>query len=272
MHYQRGMIKMDKLQEIMDWKRREVEPRIRPVHDHELERLAAMQRSGPGFYEALSRPHLSVIAEIKRRSPSAGSIKDLPDASEQARKYYNAEADAISVLTDERYFGGTIKDLWDVNDLLGTRLDGPPTIRKDFFVHPIQIVEAAEAGARAILIIVRALKDDEARRLYEVASAAGLDSLFEVHSEGELERAVNLNARIIGVNNRDLARFVTDLEYSERLIPLMPRDVIKVSESGIFNIEDAARVRDAGADAVLIGEALMKSEDPDSFIREMHSL
>ena len=260
--------RMDKLQEIMAWKRREVEPRVRRVTDRELERLSGMSRNGPSFAEALARPgHLSVIAEIKRKSPSAGVISDLPDASEQARLYYNAGADAISVLTDEKYFGGTIRDLWDVNDLLGNRSDAPPTIRKDFFFHPIQIVEAAEAGARAILIIVRALTDDEARVLYDVADAAGLDSLFEIHSEEELDRALDLEARIIGVNNRDLGRFVTDLGYSEDLIPLMPADVIKVSESGIHNAGDAARVRAAGADAILVGEALMKHKDPEALVK-----
>lgn len=263
---------MDKLLEIMEWKRQEVAPRIRPIPDRELERLSRMRRSGATFIDALKRSHLSVIAEIKRRSPSAGEIRDLPDASEQARTYYNAEADAISVLTDEKYFGGTIKDLWDVNDLLGNRDDCPPTLRKDFFFHPIQVVEAAEAGARAILIIVRALTRDEALRLYDTAEAAGLDALFEVHTEKELEAALDMEAKIVGVNNRDLGRFVTDLEFSERLIPQIPDSIVKISESGIFSYEDAARVREAGADAVLIGEALMKSEDPEAFIRDLHTL
>lgn len=266
-------MQMDKLQEIMAWKRREVEPRTRRVTDRELERLAAMRRVGPTFEEALARPgRLSVIAEIKRRSPSAGLIRDLPDAAEQARIYYNAGADAISVLTDEKYFGGSIRDLWDVNDLLGNRADGPPTLRKDFFFHPVQVVEAAEAGARAILIIVRALIDDEARVLYEIADAAGLDTLFEIHSERELDRALDLDARIIGVNNRDLGRFITDLAFSEELIPLMPDNVVKVSESGIHNVEDAARARAAGADAVLVGEALMRHEDPERLIADMQTL
>lgn len=256
----------------MQCKRAEVSQRIRPISDRELLRLGEMQRKGPSFKDALANPgHLSVIAEIKRKSPSAGQIKELPNATEQARLYYNAGADAMSVLTDEKFFGGTIRDLWDVNDLLGNRDDAPPTIRKDFFVHPIQVVEAAEAGARAILIIVRALKDEEMRNLRDSANAAGLDCLFEIHSEPELERALNMDAEIIGVNNRDLSRFVTDLLYSEELLPLVPDGIVKVSESGIFGYEEASRARNAGADAILVGEALMRSDNIEMLMQELQN-
>jgi indole-3-glycerol phosphate synthase len=261
----------DILAEIMENKRREVALRERKVTSAELANLARMRRSGQSFRKALKNPaHLSVIAEIKRKSPSAGAIKALPEASEQARLYYNAGTDAISVLTDEKYFGGSIRDLWEVADLIAGRDDAPPIIRKDFFVHPVQVVEAAEAGARAILIIVRALSDDDAARLRDTAEAAGLDSLFEIHSEPELERALKLDAKIIGVNNRDLGRFVTDLAYTEKLVPLVPADIVKVSESGIFGIAEAARARAAGADAILVGEALMKAESPEKLIEELH--
>lgn len=263
---------MDKLSEIMAAKRRDLATRLRPVRDAELSRMADRARPGRSFREALSRDAgLAVIAEIKRRSPSAGAIAETIVAPEQARKYYNAGADAISVLTDEAFFGGSIRDLWDVNDLLGHRDDGPPTLRKDFFVHPLQVLEAAEAGARAILIIVRALSDDEIRALHDAAGLAGLDALFEVHSQPELDRAVAHEAKIIGVNNRDLARFVTDLSYSETLIPEMPDDVVAVSESGIWTPDDAARVYEAGADAILVGEALMKMEKPEQFIDAVHA-
>ena len=257
----------DKLTEIMENKRREVALRVRPVSDTELSRLGEINRKGASFFDALANPaHLSVIAEIKRKSPSAGQIKELPEASEQARRYYNAGTDAISVLTDEKYFGGTIRDLWDVTDLLNNRDDAPPVIRKDFFVHPIQVVEAAEAGARAILIIVRAITDDEAKTLRHAANLAGLDCLYEIHSEPELERALKLRAKIIGVNNRDLSRFVTDLAYSEKLLPLVPHGIVRVSESGIHTVADAARARAAGADAVLVGESLMKAEEPEKLL------
>lgn len=267
----RDLPAMDKLSEIMASKRKELGPRLRPVRDSELARFGDRKYRGKGFREALNRSEgLAVIAEIKRRSPSAGAIAETVIATEQARKYYNAGTDAISVLTDETYFGGTIRDLWDVNDLLGNRDDAPPTLRKDFFIHPLQVLEAAEAGARAILIIVRALRDDEIKALYEAAGMAGLDALFEIHSLPELERAVAHNAGIIGVNNRDLARFVTDLSYSEQLIPEMPADCIAVSESGIWTPQDAARVFEAGADAILVGEALMKMEQPERFIEAVH--
>jgi len=264
---------MDKLAEIMAAKRKEVAARTRPVSERELARFADRKHAGPSFAQALKRENgLAVISEIKRRSPSAGEIALDFNPIEQARKYYNASTDAISVLTDEPYFGGSIRDLWDVNDLLNNRPDAPPTLRKDFFVDPIQVLEAAEAGACAILIIVRALNDEEIRRLFDCAQLAGLDALFEVHSLSELDRAVRHEARIIGVNNRDLARFVTDLAYSEEIIPRMPEDCIAVSESGISNPEDCARAYEAGADAILVGEALMKADNPDDFIEMAHQI
>lgn len=264
---------MDKLDEIMAWKRREIAAKVRPVKDHELAKFSQYSKSGLSFAQALQREQgLAVIAEIKRRSPAAGAIAEQTVAVEQARLYYNSGADAISVLTDEQYFGGTIRDLWEVSDLLAPRSDGPPCLRKDFFVHPIQVLEAAEAGAKAILIIVRALNDGEISELYQAAKLAGLDALFEIHSEPELERAVIAGAKIIGVNNRDLARFVTDLSYSETLIPQMPGDCIAISESGIKTLEDAERVFAAGADAVLVGETLMRMSDPEPFIQALHAL
>lgn len=260
----------DKLAEIMAAKRRDLAASRRPVRTAEWR---TVRRDGRSFAEALRRPDgLAVIAEIKRKSPSAGNIADIPSAEEQARNYYNAGADAISVLTDERYFGGTMHDLWEVTDLLNPRVDARPVLRKDFFIEPIQVLEAAEAGAAAILIIVRALTDEEIRLLYSAAQEAGLDALFEVHSEPEIARALDAGARIIGVNNRDLARFRTDLAISEELIPRIPDDCVRISESGIFTPEDLARARACGADAVLIGEALMKSDDPAELIAAAHEL
>ncbi len=254
-------------------KRREIAGRIRPVRDRELSAFARSDRRGRSFRQALRRPAgLAVIAEIKRRSPSAGIIREQVDASEQARSYYNAGADAMSVLTDRAYFGGDIRDLWEVTDLLANREDTPPALRKDFFVDPVQVLEAAEAGARAILIIVRALADEEIRRLADAAALAGMDSLFEVHTEAELERAIEADATIIGVNNRDLARFVTELERSEELLPKVPAGVIRIAESGIHTAEDGARMRAAGADAILVGETLMKAgETAEGLIEAWHS-
>lgn len=263
---------VDTLSEIMARTRRDLESRLRPVRPGELERMARQRRSGRSFAEALCQPGLRVIAEVKRRSPSAGDIAKAVVAVEQARRYYNAGADAISVLTNEPYFGGRIEDLWEVNDLLGHRIDAPPTLRKDFFVDPLQVLEAAEAGARAILLIVRALDDSTLRRLREAADLAGLDALYEVHTEAELERALHFAPRIVGVNNRDLASFRTSLEVSEELIPRIPKGIVRISESGIASLQDAQRARSCGADAVLVGEALMRADEPEELIEAFHEL
>ena len=262
---------MDKLAEIMAAKRQEIESRLRNVSEAELSKLAGARTQGGSFFDALARKdRLSVIAEIKRRSPSAGAIAESAKATEQAQIYVDAGADCLSVLTDEPYFGGTMRDLCEVVDFLEGQHHRTPCLRKDFMVHPIQIVEAAEAGARAILIIVRALDDDTIRRLYDAATLAGLDALFEIHEERELERALRAEAKIIGVNNRDLKRFSTDIGISEALIPLIPAACARISESGIYTAEDAARARACGADAILVGEALMRATDPSGLMRAFH--
>ncbi|MEO7414340.1 MAG: indole-3-glycerol phosphate synthase TrpC [Opitutaceae bacterium] len=258
----------DKLTEIMAWKRQEIAASVRPVSDREFRALDADLPKPPSFAAALRRSDgkLAVIAEIKRRSPSAGDIAAGISATEQAQKYRAAGAAALSVLTDEKYFGGTLEDLRSVTALFRREPLAIPCLRKDFMVHPIQVLEARQAGASAILIIVRALEDEEITALHFAAQAAGLDVLFEIHDEAELARAVRHGAKIIGVNNRDLAIFKTDLALSEKLIPQFPQDVIAVSESGIFTAADAARARAAGAHAVLVGEALMKSAAPRALV------
>lgn len=262
---------VDKLTEIMNWKRKEIADLLRPVRGIELERLAGMKRASSGFKQALQQSEgLAVIAEIKRRSPSAGSMATATlDASEQARKYCNGGADALSVLTDQKYFGGRLQDLWNVVEFVEVHQRTTPCLRKDFMFHPLQVVEAAEGGARAILIIVRALSDDEIQRLYDAARQAGLESLFEIHDEKDLERALKHDPEIVGVNNRDLARFVTDLTLSETLIPQIPDSIIAVSESGIYTAKDAIRVQKAGAQALLVGEALMRKKNPGPLIAQL---
>lgn len=259
----RGPFMSDKLTEIMAWKRREIAPHLRAVSAAELARAHATLPRPPSFATALRRAdgRLAVIAEIKRRSPSAGDIKAGASALAQAQLYQTAGADALSVLTDTQFFGGTLDDLRGVTAHFRAAPPARPCLRKDFMVHPLQVLEAREAGASAILIIVRALADDEIRTLHDAARAAGLDALFEIHTEAELDRAVAHGAQIIGVNNRDLAIFKTDLGLSERLIPRFPAGVIAVSESGISTPADAARVRACGAQAVLVGEALMRAPD-----------
>lgn len=261
---------MDKLAEIMAHKRREIACLLRPVFEEELARLNGSLPPVPSFATALRRADgkLAVIAEIKRRSPSAGAISERTKAVDQARRYFGARASALSVLTDEKFFGGRMADLEEVTQFFQEQVPALPCLRKDFMVHPVQVLQAREAGASAILIIVRALDDSEISQLHASAKAAGMAALFEIHDEQDLERAVKHGAAIIGVNNRDLAIFKCDLGISERLIPQFPKEVIAVSESGIFTARDAARVRAAGAQAVLVGEALMRAEDPAVLIHE----
>ena len=264
----------DKLTEIMAWKRREIASLVRPVAADELAQLDASRPKPPSFTAALRRAdgRLAVIAEIKRRSPSAGDIAAGASALAQARRYQAAGADALSVLTDEKYFGGALDDLREVTAHFRVNLPACPCLRKDFMVHPIQVLQAREAGASAILIIVRALTDAEIAPLHAAATVASLDVLFEIHDEADLARAVAHGARIVGVNNRDLTSFQTDLALSERLIPQFPRGLIAVSESGIFTAADATRARAAGAQAILVGEALMKATDPAQLLTAFRHL
>jgi indole-3-glycerol phosphate synthase len=264
---------MDKLAEIMAHKRREIAPRVRPVTAAELARARAGRLQPSSLVASLRRAdgRLAVIAEIKRRSPSAGEISAGAVSSDRAERYRAAGADALSILTDAEYFGGSIEDLRQVTARFLQVPPALPCLRKDFMVHPIQVLEAAEAGASAILLIVRALAADELRTLHDAALAAGLEALFEIHDEEDLETALRHGAKIIGVNNRNLKVFKTDLAISERLLPRFPREIIAVSESGIFTGRDAARVRAAGAHAVLVGEALMKAPDPAGLIAEFRA-
>lgn len=264
---------MDKLTEIMAHKRREIADLVRPVYAAEFAALERRLPRPPSFATALRRADgkLAVIAEIKRRSPSAGAIREGASALSQAHVYRAAGAAALSILTDQEYFGGHLADLVEVTADFARQPPALPCLRKDFMVHPVQVLQAREAGASAILIIVRALNDDEISALHDAARAAGLDALFEIHTEPELARALRHGARIIGVNNRDLAIFKTDIGLSERLIPLFPKDVTAVSESGFGSAADAARARAAGAHALLVGESLMRSPNPAALVAEFQS-
>ncbi len=260
---------MDKLTEIMDAKRREIAPFARPVADAELTAFAGRYRT-PGFRASLRVPgRLSVIAEVKRASPSVGQIKAGVDAVAQARAYATAGADCLSVLTETQYFQGELKDLAQVVADQDSRTRPLPCIRKDFMVHPYQVLEAAQAGARCVLIIVRGLTDAEIIPIHRAAGLAGLDALFEVHDEAELERALRHGPDMIGVNNRNLSTFQIDLTFAERVIPHMPESVLKVAESGLRTAEDAARMRAAGADALLVGESLMRAADPAALMKAL---
>ena len=265
---------MDKLAEILTHKRREIAPLLRPVFADELREVNRRLPRPPSFLSALRRPdgRMAIIAEIKRRSPSAGAIKENTSALEQARRYRSAGAAALSILTDKEFFGGHLADLVEVTADFSQQPPALPCLRKDFMVHPIQVLQAREAGASAILIIVRSLTDDEITSLHQAAAATGLDALFEIHNEEELQRAVQHQARIIGVNNRDLSSFKTDIGLTERLLPLFPSSVVAVSESGFSTAADAARARVAGAHALLVGESLMKAADPARLLAELQSV
>jgi indole-3-glycerol phosphate synthase len=247
----------DKLAEIIATKRLEVEA-LMPRAAHL--RAAALQRNDfGGFRAAIDRGpgRLGVIAEVKKASPSVGLIDPDFDPVRQARRYLDGGASCLSILTDERYFQGSLSYLTQIS-----QFSHAPLLRKDFTIHEVQIHEAAVSGADAVLLIVAALDDDTLRRLHDEAKAFMLDVLVEVHDLREMERALELGADLIGINNRNLKTFQVDLATTETLAEEVPDDVLLVSESGIKSTADALRVLEAGANAVLIGEALMRAGDP----------
>jgi indole-3-glycerol phosphate synthase len=206
------------------------------------------------FKAALAAPGLSVIAEMKRKSPSAGELRPELDPSAAAADYEKAGARAVSVLTDRVYFGGSIGDMREAGSACGL-----PVLRKDFIIDEIQIRQSREAGADAILLIVRILEQELLARLHRDALSAGMACLVEIRSRKELDAAVAAGASIIGVNNRDLDTLDTDLAVSLELASSLPENVIKVAESGIRSADDARRLRDAGYDAILVGEAVLRT-------------
>ena len=200
---------------------------------------------------------LAVIAEVKRSSPSKGALADIPDPAALAAEYAAGGASAISVLTERRRFGGTLADLEAVRAAVDT-----PLLRKDFMVTDYQLWEARAAGADLALLIVAALTDDELSALMATTRTLGLTALVEVHTPDETRRAVAAGAALIGVNNRNLQTLDVDLAQFERLVGLIPDDVVKVAESGILSLDDVRQVARAGADVILVGEALVKHGDP----------
>jgi indole-3-glycerol phosphate synthase len=227
----------------------------------ELARQAAAQPAARGFRRALANDakdgRLAVIAEVKRRSPSAGDLSIDLDPAVVAASYETGGASCLSVLTDAEFFGGSADDL--VAARAATRL---PVLRKDFTVTEADVYDACIMGADAVLLIVAALDDAELGRFHRAATDLGIDTLVEVHDETELERAMRAGATLIGVNQRDLVTFEVDTERAVRVAAAMPDDVIRVAESGIRDAEDARRLRDAGYHAVLVGESLVTSGDP----------
>ncbi len=210
------------------------------------------------FYAAL-KPHgnLRIIAEIKRASPSKGIISKDFDPVRIARSYASSGASALSVLTDEKFFKGSLEYLSQIRNAVDI-----PLLRKDFIMKPYQVYEARHFGADALLLIVAALKQDELCELLELTEALGMNALVEVHDEHELERALSARAKIIGINNRDLKTFTVDLNVSLNLSKKVPGETIVVAESGIRTSDDIAKLRSEGVHVFLIGETFMKTPDP----------
>jgi indole-3-glycerol phosphate synthase len=228
----------------------------------DLERRAAAAPAPPPFAGALTGHAVGVIAEVKRRSPSAGAIREDLDPVAHARAYARGGAAAISVLTDELHFGGSLDDLARV-----TRAVEVPVLRKDFILDELQLCEARAAGASAVLLIVRALAPDRLRALARAARGQDLGVLAEVHSEGELEVALGADPTAVGVNSRDLATFALDLERAERLVARVPARVPAIAESGIATRADVERMAAAGADLVLVGTSVARTADPEAAVR-----
>jgi indole-3-glycerol phosphate synthase len=230
----------------------------------ELERELPVEGLDRPFAEALSRPGTSVIAEYKRRSPSAGEIRSGASIEEIVRAYERGGAAAVSVLTEQDNFGGSLEDLRAaraVTDL--------PILRKDFTIDPYQVYEAKVYGADAVLLVVGALSDSELGSLHGIARQLELDAIVEVHDEDELERALEVDADVIGINNRNLVDFSVSLEVTYELLTDVPAGKTVVSESGITTRADVDELERVGVDAVLVGEALMRAPDPEAACRDL---
>ncbi|MEO7932868.1 MAG: indole-3-glycerol phosphate synthase TrpC [Chthoniobacterales bacterium] len=247
---------MDRLRQILATKEEEVR---KLLHRQEHLRAAALARNDfRPFAAAVHQGEhaLSLIAEVKKASPSVGVIAENFDPVLIAKAYESAGAHALSVLTDETYFQGHLRYLMQIRQATSI-----PVLRKDFIIHQVQIYEAAVAGADAILLIVAALTQDDLLHLLQVAETCQLDVLVEVHDEEEMERALDTPATLIGINNRNLRTFEIDLATTERLSEEVPEHITLVSESGIKTNADARRVFEAGVNGLLVGETLMRADD-----------
>jgi len=255
---------MSVLDDIVAGVRADLGERERHTPLERLRELALLRPAPRDPMPAFRAPGVSVIAEVKRRSPSKGHLAEIGDPASLARSYAEGGAAAISVLTEGRRFGGSLGDLRAVRAAVET-----PVLRKDFMVSSYQLVEAREAGADLVLLIVAALPGDELDRLHAEARALGLTVLVEVHEEAETARAVELGAELVGINARNLKTLEVDPDTFARLAPAIPPDVVTVAESGIRGPADVERHAAQGADAVLVGEALVRDGDPASAVREM---
>ena len=230
----------------------------------ELERAVAAAGAVPSFVAPLRGAHVAVIAELKRSSPSKGAINADMDAGRQAAAYASGGAAALSVLTEPTRFGGSTADL-----AAAARATPVPLLKKDFHVDPLQILEARALGASAVLLIARALDDDALAALAAVAHDVGVEPLVEVRDEWELDAALAVGARVIGVNNRDLETLAIDRATGDRLIPRIPAACVAIAESGVRDADDVAAAARVGADAVLVGSSVSAASDPERAVRAL---
>lgn len=253
-----------RLEQLVNTTRERVEQRksARPLA--ELEREVAARGEGRPFREALAHPGTSLVAEYKRRSPSAGTIREGASVSEVVQAYERGGAAALSILTEEDHFGGSLADLHEAR-----AASGLPILRKDFTLDAYQLYEARAAGADAVLLVVGSLGRDELARLYEEARALDLDALVEIHDERELEAALELDVDVIGINNRNLEDFSVDIGTTFDLLADVPAGKTVVSESGITTREQVDELEQVGVDAVLVGETLMRAANPEFVCREL---
>jgi len=254
----------DILARIVDHKRAELPGNLPRQAD--LEKRAAQRNDYRDFRAALTIGVPAIIGEIKKASPSKGTLSETFDPASIARTYHQGGAAALSVLTDREFFQGGLEDL------AAARASVPlPALRKDFTLHEFHVIEAAAHGADAILLIAAVLEETDLRRLRELAERSRMAVLVEVHDADELRRALASGATIVGVNNRNLHTFEVSLRTSLQLAEMIPTDVVKVSESGIHSRVDVARLQEAGYQAFLVGEHLMKSPDPAAALRDLRS-
>ena len=259
----------DILKKIVEVERKDLERRRADAPQGDLERRVRDAAHPPplNLAGALMGDETRVIAEVKRATPSKGVLRGDIDAAALASTYADNGAAAISVLTNGPFFQGSLEDMESVHGAVRQRQ--VPVLRKDFLFDPYQVLEARARGADAVLLIVAMLSPVLISELMDAARKLWMPCLVEVHTEGELETALSSGAEIVGINNRDLHTFVTDLEVTERLAPKIPADRIVVSESGISSRNDVARVASSGAHAILVGEALVTSDDPGARLREL---
>ncbi len=256
---------MSVLEEIMAHKRHEIKEKKTILPLEEIRQEAESRPPAPDFIGALRSAMVkpALIAEVKRASPSRGVLRADLDPRQIAEIYSENGAAAISVLTDQRYFQGQLDDLRSIAE----QIENIPLLRKDFICDPYQVYEARGAGTAAVLLIVAALSQDTLSSLYKLIHQCGMAALVEVHNEEELQRALDISPELVGINNRDLHDFTINLETTVRLRALIPEEICVVAESGIHTPEDVARVASAGANAILVGESLVRADDIGAQVR-----